>query len=639
MSFPLAVRPFLRFVVLALAIVSLGGGVAWAGEERGLSAEQLSRLRDLPAIEHLSVDASGIPTAIDGRLGYIGFGPVERTVHGYLPTLLPLLRGSGEEQFRTVRVARDEEGFAHLRLQQQHHGLAIIGAELVIHVKEETGEVTGVNGRLAPTDRLPVSAAMKSGAALESAIREAAIEAPWFLEAPYLTYVVDDSGTPRLAWAVRVAYWDEQGYEEDRIFADAIDGSLAARHGLVWRAKYRKIYNANHGTALPGTLMFVEGGSSADVDAQKAYDYSGNTYDYFSARHSRDSWNGSGAHIISTVHYSTNYNNAFWNGSQMVFGDGDGSLFTGFARGLDVVAHELTHGVTQETADLIYSNESGALNEAMSDIFGNATEAYVRGVSSNTWKVGEDIYTPGTSGDAMRYMNNPTQDGSSRDYYPERYTGSLDYGGVHWNSGIGNLAFYLLSQGGSHPRGKTSVVVPSIGMVTAERIFYRALSTQMSPSTNFQGARQTTLQAATALHGPCSSQVSAVSKAWDAVGVPLPSGGGDYEPNDYLYQASTLQPYSSYVVGYLCTSGNADWFVINKVYSSSALMIFMDPPTTADYDLELWQGGQIAAGYTTGNGVEESIIWYQGIGNFYIKVFGKNGAYAPNAPYTLSVSQ
>ncbi|MFL6291331.1 MAG: M4 family metallopeptidase [Thermoanaerobaculia bacterium] len=182
--------------------------------------------------------------------------------------------------------------------------------------------------------------------------------------------------------------------------------------------------------------------------AQAAHDYAGSTYDYYAARYGRDSLNNAGMTLISTVHYGE-VNNAGWTGSQMVYGDGDGSTFGPFSYGLDVVAHELTHGVTQYTSNLTYLGESGALNEAMSDIFGAATEAYFRGLSSNTWKVGEDIYTPGTPGDALRYMNNPTLDGASRDYYPSRYTGSADNGGVHWNSGIANLAFYLIVQGGT----------------------------------------------------------------------------------------------------------------------------------------------------------------------------------------------
>lgn len=635
-----SVRAVARAVccVVMVCAASLGA----AGEparQGGWSAEQSERMRALRSVGHLSVDAHGVPTFLEGRLGYLGFGPVDRTVHGYLPTILPLFHGKGHERFRLLRVERDEDGTAHLRLEQESFGLPIVGAELVVHVKERTGEVTGVNGRFVPTDWLSPSPGLDGPGALAMAIAEAALPQAQLLEEPALTYWIgDDDVQPRLTWAARVAYRNEEGDQEDRLFADAVSGRLVAKHGLLWRAKYRKVYSAGNALTLPGTLLFLEGGSSADLDASKAYEYSGNAYDYFSSRHSRDSWNGSGGDVVSSVHYGNNHNDAFWNGSQLAFGDGDGSRYTGLARALDVVAHELTHGVTQSTANLTYANESGALNEAMSDIFGSATEAYVRGESSNTWKVGEDAFTPGTSGDALRYMSNPTQDGDSKDYYPERYLGTADNGGVHWNSGIANLAFYLLSEGGTHPRGKTSVVVPSVGNVAAEKIFYKALKTYMTSSTNFLGAREATMQASSALYGPCSSQTSAVKAAWNAVGAPQPAGPGDYEPNDTLLQANPLPPVSS-PVGYLCSPGDADWYVVNKVSSYQPLNISLYPPASADFDVQLWQGSQIGGGYSTGNGVPEFVTWYTGTGNFYIKVVGKNGAYSSSSSYSLSVNQ
>jgi vibriolysin len=618
--------------------VLLGSTAAWADEKpRGVSDEQRSQLRGFSRVDQLVFDSSGVPTVISGRLGHIGFGPMERSVHGYMARLLPLFRGGGEERFRNVRVDRDKEGGAHLRLQQEYRGLPIVGTDVIVHVNESTGEVTGINARFVPAAGLPVTAKLDSTSAFWRALQQAAVAAPQLLQAPELTYVVDESGAARLAYTARVAHWDDQGYQRDRIFADALDGSLVARHAEIWRAKYRKIYNAGYSLSLPGTLMFQEGGSSADVDAQKAYEYSGNAYDYFSVRHGRDSWNGSGGNLISSVHYGDN--NAIWDGTQMAFGDGDGTTFNRWARALDVVAHEMTHGVTQASANLTYSNQPGALNEAMSDIFGAATEARVRGISSNTWKISEDIYTPGTANDALRYMNNPTQDGSSKDYYPERYTGGADYGGVHWNSGIANLAFYLLSQGGTHPRGKTSVSVSGIGMTAAENIFYRALTTYMGSSTNFEGARTNTIQAATDLHGPCSSQATSVTKAWDAVGVPRPSTAGDYEPNDTLPTGNPLTGYSSYVVGYLCTSGNADWYSVQKLNSYNTLWVSLYPPANSDYDLELWYSSPYAMSTNTGNGVSETVSWSYSAGTYYIKVFGKNGAYNANASYSLSVWQ
>jgi vibriolysin len=225
------------------------------------------------------------------------------------------------------------------------------------------------------------------------------------------------------------------------------------------------------------------------------------------------------------------YNNAFWNGSQLVYGDGDGSQFGPLGNALDVGAHELTHAVTTYSANLVYQYESGALNEATSDIMAAAVEAWKDGaVTADTWKVGEDVTTPGVSGDALRYMNDPIADGSSYDYYPTRYQGSGDNGGVHLNSGIANLAFKLMVTGGTHPRGKTSVNVPALSsnlmtsMSMGAKIWYRALTVYMTSSTNFAGARTATAQAATDLYG--ATAAASVNAGWDAVGAPGGSGGG-----------------------------------------------------------------------------------------------------------------
>lgn len=628
-------------LTFALLLIAVPG---WAGDsdrKNGPSADQRSRLRDFAAVKHLAVDANGTPTTITGQLGYVGFGPVERTVHDYIATTLqPLYRGTGEERFRTLRVTRDKrKGLAHVRVEQAHRGIPIVGAEMIVHVREKTGEVTGVNGKFMSMNGMPVKARLGSALAMKIALGEAGFAAPQMIDAPSLTYVLDENGTPHLTWSATIVYRDEQGPQRDRLFADAGDGHLVARHPQIWRSLFRKIYDANNGTSLPGTFLFQEGGSSLDNDAQDAYDYSGDAWDYYSARHGRDSWNDSGGNLISSVHYDVNENNAFWDNNQMVFGDGDGSQFSPLSGALDIVAHEMTHGVTQDSANLTYWSESGALNESMSDIFGAATEAYVRGQSSATWKIGEDAYTPGTNNDALRYMNDPSDDGTSRDYYPDRYTGGLDNGGVHWNSGISNLAFYLLSEGGTHPQGKTAISVPSIGRIAAEHIFYEALTANMTSSTNFAGARDATLQAALDIYGPCSSEAAAVPQAWNAVGVVVPSSPADIEPNDSIPTANPLQTWSNYIVGYLCSSGNADWFSIQKQYTYNTLYISMTPPANRDYDLELWQGSPYATSTNTGNGVAETITWSSGSGMFYIKVVGKSSAFSTSAPYTLSVSQ
>ncbi|MBM4381516.1 MAG: M4 family metallopeptidase, partial [Deltaproteobacteria bacterium] len=205
--------------------------------------------------------------------------------------------------------------------------------------------------------------------------------------------------------------------------------------------------------------------------------------------------------------------------TQMVYGDGDGDELGPLALALDITAHELTHAVTDATAGLVYQNEPGALNEAMSDIFAAAAESWARGgvVDSRTWGVGEEIYTPGTAGDALRYMASPTADGMSRDYYPQRYTGGQDNGGVHLNSGIANLAFQLLVTGGRHPRNATQVQVAGMGMAKAQAIFYRALTAYLVSTSNFAAARVATRQAAQDLYG--AEAALSVEQAWAAVGV------------------------------------------------------------------------------------------------------------------------
>jgi Zn-dependent metalloprotease len=173
----------------------------------------------------------------------------------------------------------------------------------------------------------------------------------------------------------------------------------------------------------------------------------------------------------------------------------------------------MTHGVTSATAGLIYSGESGGLNEAISDIFATAVEFYASTHGATTtpdYWIGEDVWTPGVSNDALRYMDNPTKDGVSIDTYANYYPGL----NVHYSSGIANNAFYLLSEGGAHRLGGT---VTRIGRDKAERIFYRGLTVYMVPSETFSQARAATIQAATDLYG--SAEVTSVKDAWSAVGV------------------------------------------------------------------------------------------------------------------------
>ncbi|AHA31078.1 bacillolysin [Exiguobacterium sp. Leaf187] len=281
------------------------------------------------------------------------------------------------------------------------------------------------------------------------------------------------------------------------------------------RGKGVYTYDAKNRTSLPGTLWadadnvfnatYDRAAVSAHVNAAKTYDFYKNTY-------GRNSYDNAGARLNSTVHYSTNYNNAFWDGTKMVYGDGDGTTFVALSGALDVVAHELTHAVTEYTAGLVYQNESGAINEAVSDIMGTVAE-YTVG-SNFDWLVGEDIYTPGVSGDALRSMSNPAAYGDP-DHYSKRYTGTQDNGGVHINSGIINKAAYLLGNGGTF----YNVSVTGIGVPKLGAIYYRALNTYLTPNSNFSSLRAAVIQSAKDLYGSTSAEATAAAKSFDAVGV------------------------------------------------------------------------------------------------------------------------
>jgi len=488
------------------------------------AATMFAQTTDLqPRARMLQVDGNGVPTFMTGRLGKLTAANAQ-AAKAFLESRKDVLNATGPEEFQPLGAYRDESGQNHFRLQERLHGRPFIGAEYIVHA-DDAGNVVAMNGRFSPAGELPRDAAINGWSAIERAAEQAGISNAAWNAWPELVYVMNERGSAFLAWRATAAYAGADGEQIDIVYANALSGDLVMQDAQIQRARSRQTYNGNNTTTLPGTLVLSEtSGSTSDTAIQAAHDYAGKVYDYYSQVHSRDSYNNAGATIRSTVHHDVSYNNAFWNGSQMVYGDGDGVSFTPLSKSFDVDAHELTHAVTDYSADLVYQNESGALNEGTSDIMASAADAWRRGVvDSAVWKIGEDVYTPGTSGDALRYMNDPAAAGD-RDYYPTRYTGTSDYGGVHTNSGIANLAFYLMTMGGTHPRGKTTVNVPALSATAttsinmAGKIWYRALTVYMTSSTNFSAARTATAQAATDLYG--ATAANSVNKAWDAVGAP-----------------------------------------------------------------------------------------------------------------------
>ncbi|MDY7091336.1 MAG: M4 family metallopeptidase [Acidobacteriota bacterium] len=542
-----------NFVTLALLLI-LGTLPAFAAGSDGPQDERV-----------LHRDAAGVPTFMAGDLGVLESGIAKRDaaidfLRGFAGENL---RATGDETFASRSVYRDDLGQVHVRVRQSIHGLPVVGAELIVHADRKSNRVIAVNGKFVSADGLATEPKVEAGVAFKQALAEAGIVEPELLSDVELTYVLDGRGeSAHLAWKGLVAYENEVGPQKDWVFADATSGALVTRHPTIIHAKSWRTYDANNGSSLPGTLRCTNTQTCSDSVEQAIHDNTSDAYDYYNTKFGRDSFNGSGATITSTAHYGSSYVNAYWNGSQLVYGDGDGSNSGPLGNAFDVVAHELTHAVTDYESNLIYQNESGALNEAFSDIFAAAAEAWLDGgVNSNTWKVGEDTWTPGISGDALRYMDDPTDDGSSYDYYPERYTGSSDNGGVHLNSGIANLAFQLLVDGGTHPRGKTSNTVPGIGMAKAEQIFYRAQTTYLSSSSNFAAARTATANAAADLYGSSSSEVDAVHEAWCAVGVPNcpgSGGGGGGCPSGYTSYTGSISNGQSITVAQGSASGTID---------------------------------------------------------------------------------
>jgi vibriolysin len=602
------------------AILLLSATVAFA---KNPTSESKHQIKDS--------DDNGVPTFVTGELGKLAAGNSKKAAKEFLKAQKDLLKLTGTEDFEAVDETTDELGKKHTKLQQSLNGLKVVGGEYIVH-SDGAGNVYAMNGRLAVDRSLPRNATLNGWSAIERAAAQLGIQNGTFGLKPELTYVVNERGNAFLAWSTTVSYNDGQEHL-DVLYADATNGDLVLTDSIIQHARNRRTYNLNGGTSLPGTLTLQEtSGTTTDVSIQKAHDYAGVTYDYYLAIHSRDSYDNAGGTLNSSVHYSTRYNNAFWNGSQMVYGDGDGSQFGPFSRSLDVVAHERTHAGPARSATLVYANESGALNEATSDILGSSAEAWQNGLSANTWKLGEDAYTPATAGDALRYLNDPAAGGDS-DYYPTRYTGTADGGGVHTNSGIANLAFYLMAVGGSHPRGKTTTVVtaldvtPLTSMNMAARIWYRALTVYMTSSTNFAGARTATAQAATDLYGAAAA--ASVNLAWDAVGAP----GGVTPPGTTVTLTNGVA-----VTSISASTGSWKHYKISVPTGQSSLVIAMSGGT-GDADMYVKRGSQPTSSvydyrpYLNGN-AETVTVTNPVAGDWYISLY----AYSSYSGVTLKAT-
>ncbi len=285
----------------------------------------------------------------------------------------------------------------------------------------------------------------------------------------------------------------------------------------------RTIFDCQNSTYLPmcSLARSEDGPASSDPSVNQAFDGLGSTRQFYQDVLQRNSIDDRGMRLDAYVHRGVRYNNAFWNGQVMVFGDGDGVIFTDFTADLPVIAHELTHGVTEHTAGLVYHNQSGALNESMSDVMGTLVKQWsLRQTADQAdWLIGADVFTPGIGADALRSLKAPgqaydndllgkdPQPAHMRDYVELPDTEEGDNGGVHINSGIPNKAFYL-----------TAVEIGGYAWEAAGRIWYESLRAS-SETTEFQEFADTTFVKAGELYGIDSVEQKAVQTGWDGVGI------------------------------------------------------------------------------------------------------------------------
>ncbi|MBC7633686.1 M4 family metallopeptidase [Aeromicrobium sp.] len=473
-------------------------------------------------------------------------------------------RVSTDQSLVVTDALVDSTGATHVRMRRTYDGLRVVGGDLVVH-RDAGGSFTGSSQSLDRALTLSTTPTLSSGEA-RSRVGTAATRAG----TP--TLVVDaTSTTPRLAWLATTT-----GMQADRT-PSRIDTYVDARTGAILRSEQRiqtidgdgqSLYggtvplqltqtdgtyqlkdptrgntfttDAKNGTdsvlcsllgsgCIAGTLFtspdthFGTGTGasreSAAVDAQYGTNV---TWDYYKANFGRNGIFDTGKGSSNRVHYGKNYVNAFWDGSKMTYGDGDGASY-GPLTSLDVAGHEMSHGVTENTAGLTYSGESGGLNESTSDIFGTMVEFYAANPQDpGDYLIGEEFDLAKHEG--FRRMDNPSSDGASLSCWSSNAK-NVD---VHYSSGIGNHFFYLLAEGsgstsiGGVPHSSTTCngsSVAGIGRSAAAAIWYRALTVYMTSSTDYAGARTATLDAARDLFGTGSAQQSAVAAGWSAVSV------------------------------------------------------------------------------------------------------------------------
>lgn len=495
------------------------------------------------------------------------------------------------DEMKVTRMQTDASGITHTRYQQVYNGVPVAGAEYIVHATQ--GIAQTANGKLVTGLQCAALPAVGAQAAIDRAVGFTGAQkymweseanqnmlkhitgntdASYYPEAELVIFDKNYSGIAaayRLAWKVNVyaesplSYQDvyvdaasgEVFYTATRLRNDNADGIAHTKYSgqqniitdSVNIGSYRlRETGRGNGIETYNMLAGVNYGAAADFTdtdndwnnvnvqldevATDAHWGAEMTYDYFFLKHGRNSFDNAGSKLVSFVHYDVDYANAFWDGTRMTYGDGDNSFSP--LTSLDVCGHEIAHGVTEYSANLVYQDEPGALNESFSDMFAAAIEFYALN-GAGDWLIGEDF---DLTGDGFRNMANPNSDDQPDTYLgTDWYSGDLDFGGVHTNSGVANYWFYLLSEGGS---GTNDVghyfAVTGLGIDTAAQIAYKALTEYLTSTSQYIDCRMATLQAAIDIFGICSDEYIQCANAWYAVGVGMAVADYDFSANQVL---------------------------------------------------------------------------------------------------------
>lgn len=470
------------------------------------------------------------PKFIKGKLSPPAADDAESIARAFVAANRELLFLGEEikEELVLSHIETDQQGFRHVFLGQRVNGLPVFEGSVQVHINGDGEVIAYKDNRITAVD-VSTKPQITEAAAVDIARRELGMkEGVQKTPNSRLCLFRDKDKKLHLAWEIE--FLDERELGGIYYFVDAHSGQILFKFTEIRQAMSRTTYSAENTADLKKKLVLRDNQTSGDGVAQAAHDHIAEVYTYYFDTFGRDSYDGNGAPLVSTVHYMQDYNNAFWSDwyKQMVYGDGDGVRWKPLALALDIVGHELTHAVTASTARFLYAEEAGALDESFADVFG---VMITNDGPIVDWTMGEGVFTPFKAGDALRDLSDPSKYGQPdhMDDYMRLAPNELpdpdknDNGYVHYNSGIPNKAAYLIVEGGVFH----GITVAGIGREKAEQIYYLALTVYLSSATRsrwtFTQARYAMLNACRQLYGDAGREYQTVKNGWAAVGVGEPA--------------------------------------------------------------------------------------------------------------------